>query len=41
MLYLGVVLMWDAEFGYIFHVRKDPMPDDCMIDDVHDGGDAD
>ena len=33
MLYLGVVLMWDAEFGYIFHARKDPMPDDCMIDD--------
>ena len=43
MLYLGVVLMWDAEFGYIFHARKDPMPDDCMIDDVHGGcgGDAD
>jgi hypothetical protein len=32
-LYLGVVLMWDAQFGYIFHARKDPMPDDCMIDD--------
>jgi hypothetical protein len=43
MLYLGVVLMWDAEFGYIFHARKDSMPDDCMIDDVHGGcgGDAD
>ena len=33
MLYLGVVLMWDAEFGYKFHARKDPTPDDCMIDD--------
>ena len=32
-LYLGVVLMWDAQFGYIFHARKDPMPDQCMIDD--------
>ncbi len=42
LLYLGVVLMWDAEFGYIFHARKDPMPDDCMIDDdVHEGGGGD
>ena len=32
-LYLGVVLMLDAQFGYIFHARKDPMPTDCMIDD--------
>ena len=36
MLYLGVVLMWDAQFGYVFHARKDPMPDDCMIDDNAD-----
>jgi hypothetical protein len=33
MLYLGVVLMWDAKYGYIFTSRKEPMPDDCMIDD--------
>jgi hypothetical protein len=37
-LYLGVVLMWDAQFGYIFHARKDPMPTDCMIDDNNVGG---
>ncbi len=40
ILYLGVVLMWDAEFGYIFHATKDPVPDDCMIDDAHQGGDG-
>jgi hypothetical protein len=36
MLYLGVVLMWDAQFNYIFHAKKDPMPADCMIDSQHD-----
>ncbi len=23
----------DVGLGYVFHVRNDPMPDDCMIDD--------
>ena len=36
MLYLGVVLMWDAQYGYPFCARKDPMPDECMIDDRDD-----
>jgi hypothetical protein len=31
--------MWDAKFGNILHTRKDPMPDDCMIDDNHIEGD--
>ena len=35
MLYLGLVLMWDATFGYILCAQKDPMPDDCMIDDSY------
>ena len=43
MLYLGVVLMWDAQYSYIFVTPKDPMPVHCQIDDAFDagGGDAD
>jgi hypothetical protein len=39
MLYLGVVLMWDAQFNYIFHAKKDPMPADCMIDSRYEDDD--
>ena len=41
MLYLGVILTWDAKFGYMLNVQKDPMLDDCMIDDsiANGGGD--
>ena len=35
MLYLGLVLMWGATFGYILCAQKDPMPDNCMIDDSY------
>ena len=28
--------MWDEQFNYIFHTRKDPMPDNCMIDSQYD-----
>jgi hypothetical protein len=39
MLYLGVVLMWDAQYNYIFHAKKDPMPADCMIDSRYEDDD--
>ena len=32
-LYLGVVLMWDASYGYSFVTSKDPTSDICHIDD--------
>jgi hypothetical protein len=35
-LYLTVVHIWDKQFGFPFVSKMDPMPDDCMIDDVID-----
>ncbi len=33
-LYLAVVDIWDKQFGFPFVPRRDPMPDNCMIDDI-------
>ncbi len=33
-LYLAVVHIWDKQFGFPFVPNMDPMPGNCMIDDV-------
>jgi hypothetical protein len=33
-LYLAVVHIWDKQFGFPFVPKRDPMSDDCMIDDI-------
>jgi hypothetical protein len=37
-LYLAVVHIWDKQFGFPFVLKMDPMPDDCMIDDIVEFG---
>ncbi len=35
-LHLAVIRIWDNLYGFPFVPRRDPMPDDCMIDDPID-----
>ncbi len=35
-LYLVVVNIWDKQFGFPFVQRKDPMLNNCMINDTFD-----
>jgi hypothetical protein len=39
-IYLVVVHIWDKQFEFPFVPKKDPMPDNCMIDDIVDFGDG-
>ena len=35
-LYLAVVHIWDKLYGFPFVPRRDPMPEDCTIDNIVD-----
>jgi hypothetical protein len=35
-LYLAVVHIWDKLYGFPFVPRRDPLPEECMIDDPVD-----